>query len=244
MEGELEKQMAFKFTDKCVATIMSYGLDKFLLVKNSSIEAVETVKSLKIIKDIHLAAGIPTNKSGAIRTCNIATSTSFSILVTYAIAKHGKRNKNLPLLIGNLVMKERMVPVFGPCMLWFYSHNEVKTITTDLKILLSEVIIDQNRRADDQLVALEELAIEHARTSTLTKTIVVFGDAVPIPLWNAAVDAHKSRVATKMRCSNCKVSFKENLKKCAKCKTAHYCSGLCQTQDWPKHKEFCKEICI
>ena len=31
------------------------------------------------------------------------------------------------------------------------------------------------------------------------------------------------------------------LRQCSGCRTAHYCSRLCQSQAWPKHKKRCKK---
>ena len=42
------------------------------------------------------------------------------------------------------------------------------------------------------------------------------------------------------KCGNC--GGTEDLLKCTRCASAAYCSKLCQTTDWPKHKMFCKMI--
>ena len=39
-------------------------------------------------------------------------------------------------------------------------------------------------------------------------------------------------------CNRCN---KDTTKKCAGCKSVHYCSRECQKQDWAKHKKFCKK---
>ncbi|KAF9049228.1 hypothetical protein BDZ89DRAFT_1154542 [Hymenopellis radicata] len=41
-------------------------------------------------------------------------------------------------------------------------------------------------------------------------------------------------------CSTSGCENYKNLSKCAKCRTAMYCSRECQKQDWPHHKAFCK----
>jgi hypothetical protein len=41
-------------------------------------------------------------------------------------------------------------------------------------------------------------------------------------------------------CRRCLSS--ENLKSCSKCRVVCYCSRECQVADWPKHKEYCKEM--
>ena len=44
-----------------------------------------------------------------------------------------------------------------------------------------------------------------------------------------------------MVCANCKaISNKEYFKKCAKCRSAAYCSKDCQIKHWPVHKTVCK----
>lgn len=46
-------------------------------------------------------------------------------------------------------------------------------------------------------------------------------------------------------CANC--GSKENLSRCGACKGAYYCGRICQTEDWPEHKEDCpkmKELCV
>ncbi|KAF7290346.1 MYND-type domain-containing protein [Mycena chlorophos] len=43
-------------------------------------------------------------------------------------------------------------------------------------------------------------------------------------------------------CSNIKCTNHENLKKCAKCWWATYCSKACQKADWANHKDTCKAV--
>jgi len=44
-----------------------------------------------------------------------------------------------------------------------------------------------------------------------------------------------------MNCGNKKPVDGGNLKRCARCKFAKYCSKQCQVKDWKKHKKFCKK---
>ncbi len=43
------------------------------------------------------------------------------------------------------------------------------------------------------------------------------------------------------KCDQCH-KFVKNIPKCAKCKTALYCSVQCQKLDWPNHKNICSKI--
>ncbi|XP_075265551.1 uncharacterized protein LOC142357954 [Convolutriloba macropyga] len=44
------------------------------------------------------------------------------------------------------------------------------------------------------------------------------------------------------KCMTCEVQKPaQELKRCARCKFAQYCSRECQKKDWPSHKPFCVE---
>jgi len=45
-------------------------------------------------------------------------------------------------------------------------------------------------------------------------------------------------------CFRCKkMTNRETLKACSRCKYAQYCSKECQVADWPSHKAICKQMC-
>ncbi len=44
-----------------------------------------------------------------------------------------------------------------------------------------------------------------------------------------------------MNCDSCGTSG-ANFSRCARCRTAIYCSRDCQTKDWPNHKTICKQL--
>ncbi|KAJ7608567.1 hypothetical protein FB45DRAFT_806248 [Roridomyces roridus] len=49
------------------------------------------------------------------------------------------------------------------------------------------------------------------------------------------------RQSLQTACTNCH-KLKENVRRCAKCKEAWYCSKECQKQHWPAHKVFCHPV--
>jgi len=44
-----------------------------------------------------------------------------------------------------------------------------------------------------------------------------------------------------IKCENCGL-YGEKLKKCSGCLKAHYCSDLCQKEDWKRHKKECLKL--
>ena len=64
--------------------------------------------------------------------------------------------------------------------------------------------------------------------------------------WEKVKEYHRKKprrdgISKKMNriCERCFVRS-QDMKKCAGCTTAYYCSVVCQKQDWKKHKKMCK----
>ncbi|KAJ7186434.1 hypothetical protein C8R46DRAFT_1057186 [Mycena filopes] len=67
------------------------------------------------------------------------------------------------------------------------------------------------------------------------KAQVISGEGVPAP--GIAQSTWTTRMCDFRDCKN-----HENLNKCARCRTAMYCSKTCQRADWAGHKPFCKMV--
>jgi hypothetical protein len=53
----------------------------------------------------------------------------------------------------------------------------------------------------------------------------------------------KKKTETKIpQCNFCQENTKARKHKCRGCKAASYCSDQCAQKDWPKHKDYCRDM--